>query len=131
MTGKAHAKSVAKHLRVKRIYEAPSDDDGYRVLVDRLWPRGITKEKAKLDAWAKDLAPSDALRRRVHAGTDSWDQFVEKYAVELEEEPAHTAARELLAHAHEGVVTLLFAAKDETNNNAVALRDWLVKHGAR
>jgi len=123
------AKSVEKNLRVKRIYEAPTDDDGTRVLVDRLWPRGITKEKAKLDLWSKDVSPSDALRRRVHAGTDSWETFVESYAAELEEEPARAAAQQLVALAKKGVVTLLFAAKDEARNNAIALREWLVKHG--
>lgn len=110
---------------VKRVYEEPAPDDGQRVLVDRLWPRGVSKEKARLDLWLKDVAPSDELRRRFHGEAETWDEFVEAYARELEREPARSAAARLRELADGGPVTLLFASKDESHNNAVALRDWL------
>ena len=112
-------------VRIKRVYEPPAADDGLRVLVDRLWPRGIAKDKAKIDVWLKDVSPSDALRRRVHADPDAWDAFVLDYAHELAEEPARSAAEDLLGRISSGPVTLLYAARNETRNNAVALRNWL------
>jgi uncharacterized protein YeaO (DUF488 family) len=112
-------------FRVKRIYDAADAADGARVLVDRLWPRGITKEKAALTLWLKDVSPSDALRKRVHGDPDGWHVFLIDYAAELAREPAASAARHLLDLADQGPVTLLYAARDETQNNAVALRDWL------
>jgi uncharacterized protein YeaO (DUF488 family) len=115
--------------KVKRVYDPPAADDGARVLVDRLWPRGITKEKAALDEWLRDVAPSDALRKRVHSGEASYDEFVRAYAAELEREPAKAAAASLRARLAEGPVTLLFAAKDEARNNAVALAAWLAHGG--
>lgn len=110
---------------VKRVYQPPSPDDGCRVLVDRLWPRGLSKDKARIDHWLKEVAPSHELRRRVHADPDSWDEFVAAYAAELGREPARGAAERLQKLAAEGPVTLLFAARDEARNNAVALRDLL------
>jgi uncharacterized protein YeaO (DUF488 family) len=112
-------------FRVKRIYDPASADDGFRVLVDRLWPRGIGKEKAHIDAWLKEIAPSDALRKQFHGQTETWKEFVAAYARELKEEPAKTAAAELRERAKHEPVTLLYAARDEDHNNAVALRDWL------
>lgn len=111
---------------VKRVHEEPAPEDGYRVLVDRLWPRGISKEKARLDLWLKDVAPSDELRRRFHGDAESWEEFVEAYARELEREPARSAAARLRELAEDGPVTLLFASKNERRNNAVALREWLM-----
>lgn len=112
-------------LRVKRIYDTPSPQDGVRVLVDRLWPRGITKAKAAIDLWLKDIAPSDALRRRVHGQADAWDAFVVDYAAELARPPAQAAAAMLRERLSQGPVTLLYAARNEERNNAVALKAWL------
>jgi uncharacterized protein YeaO (DUF488 family) len=120
-------------FRLKRVYEPPAPEDGLRVLVDRLWPRGLSKEKAHVDLWLKAIAPSDALRRRLHAdprpSAALWEEFCDAYARELEAEPARTAVRELTEKAaQEGPVTLLFGAKDETHNNALALKAWLEAH---
>ncbi|MDR6757603.1 uncharacterized protein YeaO (DUF488 family) [Mycoplana sp. BE70] len=115
-------------IAVKRIY-APSDPgDGMRILVDRLWPRGISKAKANIDLWLKDISPSDDLRKRFHAKPESWDAFRSAYAEELTGEAAQAAAAELRALLRNGPVTLLFAARDERQNNAVALKEWLQQH---
>jgi uncharacterized protein YeaO (DUF488 family) len=126
MTAKrpAHAKGTPG-FRIKRIYEPAAADDGYRVLVDRLWPRGVSKEKAHLDVWLKEIAPSDTLRHRFHDHAESWAEFVEAYRHELKQEPAKTAAVDLRERAKHEPVTLLYAARDESHNNAVALKDWL------
>jgi uncharacterized protein YeaO (DUF488 family) len=115
----------ATGFRVKRIYEPAAADDGHRVLVDRLWPRGVSKQKAHIDAWLKEIAPSDALRKKFHGQADTWKEFVAAYARELKEEPAKTAVAELRDKSKHEPVTLLYAARDEDHNNAVALRDWL------
>jgi uncharacterized protein YeaO (DUF488 family) len=109
-------------LKVKRIYEAASTSDGMRILVDRLWPRGIAKEKAKIDLWLKAIAPSDALRKRFHANPDKWADFLKAYATELASEVAAEAAKELRRYSRQGTVTMLYAARDEEHNNAVALK---------
>lgn len=114
-------------LRLKRVYEAPEPGDGTRVLVDRLWPRGIAREKARIDLWLKDIAPSDALRKRFHGHPDEWEAFREAYAFELE--GAQAAIGELLDRLRQGQVTLLYAARDESHNNAVALKAWLARRG--
>lgn len=108
--------------RLKRVYDAPADDDGLRVLVDRLWPRGLSKDKAKVDLWLKDVAPSDALRREFHARPERWEAFRGAYRDELEGNPALDELRELAAKQQ---VTLLFGARDEDHNNAVVLKDLL------
>lgn len=112
-------------FRLKRVYEPPSDDDGQRVLVDRLWPRGVSKAKARIDLWLKDVSPSDELRKSVHSGAISWADFAVAYRRELAETPAREAAAELLGMGRKRRVTLLYAAKDEAQNNAKALADWL------
>jgi len=112
-------------LTVKRIYEAPVAGDGTRILVDRLWPRGIAKEKAAIALWLKDISPSDTLRKQVHGGALDWEGFQAAYARELEEPAAQAAVAELRTHLAGGPVTLLYAAKDEQQNNAVALKLWL------
>ena len=118
-------------IAVKRIYGPPAPGDGTRILVDRLWPRGISKDKAAIDHWLKALAPSDALRKRFHgetAGSDeAWDAFREAYAAELAapDEAMREALATLDAARGRGPVTLLYAAKDEDRNNAIALREWL------
>lgn len=120
-------------IAVKRIYDAPEAADGARFLVDRLWPRGIAKEQAALAAWLKPLAPSDDLRRRFHgetAGSDeAWDAFRLDYSAELDAggEEQRAALFVLDAAARTGPVTLLYAARDEARNNAVALREWLAR----
>jgi uncharacterized protein YeaO (DUF488 family) len=112
-------------LRLKRIYEPPSAEDGARILVDRLWPRGVSRDKAELDLWLKDLAPSDALRKRFHGKPDDWEAFRAAYAVELKDSAARAAVDQLRDRLRDGPVTLLYAARDEARNNAVALRAWL------
>ena len=113
---------MARQFRVKRIYAVAERGDGLRVLVDRLWPRGISKEKAHIDLWLKDISPSDELRRRVHADPSAWDAFVLDYSHELGREPARSAADELRKRLRKGPVTLLYAARNEEHNNAVALK---------
>jgi len=115
-------------LTLKRVYESPAPEDGTRILVDRLWPRGIARDKARIDLWLKDIAPSNALRRRFHARPADWEKFVAAYAAELEGAAAEAAIRELRDHLRRGPVTLLYAARDERRNNAVALKAWLEEH---
>jgi uncharacterized protein YeaO (DUF488 family) len=123
---------VAKRfLAVKRVYEAPDPADGTRILVDRLWPRGLAKDRAKIDLWLKDIAPSDALRKRFHAKPADWDAFRTAYADELKGAAAQAAAKDLRERLRKGPVTLLYAARDERRNNAVALKAWLERHGGK
>jgi uncharacterized protein YeaO (DUF488 family) len=110
--------------RAKRVYEAPDAGDGLRVLVDRLWPRGVSKAAGKVDLWLRDIAPSDRLRKEFHAQPEKWTEFLKAYAKELEGEAAQAALGQLRAQ-EASVVTLLYAAKDEEKNNAAALKAWL------
>ena len=121
----ARAAKKAVPLRIKRVYEPAAEDDGLRVLVDRLWPRGLTKAKAAIDLWLKDISPSDALRRKIHADPKKWSAFVAAYRRELEQEPARTAAATLRAHWRTGPVTLVYASRNEERNNAIVLMEWL------
>jgi uncharacterized protein YeaO (DUF488 family) len=123
---KRRAGAKGHALSVKRVYAPPEDGDGLRVLVDRLWPRGVTKEKARIDLWLKEIAPSHELRKRFHGHPALWDEFKAAYARELTQEPAQLHVTEILERLRETPVTLLYAAKDEDRNNAVALRDWLL-----
>ncbi len=116
---------AANRFHIKRVYAPATADDGLRVLVDRLWPRGIAKEKARIDLWLKDIAPSETLRRRFHGDPGKWREFVAAYDGELRREPANTAVASLREHLRSQPVTLLYAARDETHNNAVALKEWL------
>ena len=116
---------MAGTIKLKRIYEAPAASDGTRILVDRLWPRGIAKDKAKIDLWLKEIAPSDALRKRFHGHPEDWDAFRAAYAAELKQ--AGDAVQDLFGHLRKGTVTLLYAARDEKHNNAVALKQWLAR----
>jgi uncharacterized protein YeaO (DUF488 family) len=119
-------RSVTKsRIGIKRAYEPASADDGFRILVDRLWPRGVTKAKAKIDLWPKDMAPSDKLRRMVHSDPSKWDEFVKAYARELKEEPAKSAFADLRALAKKRRLTLVYASRDETHNHAILLKRWL------
>ena len=119
--------TIMSRLQLKRVYEAPAESDGARVLVDRLWPRGVAKEKAAIDLWLKDIAPSTALRQKFHGHPQAWDDFVAAYKRELLGAEAQLAAAELEALMHKGPVTLLYAARDDAHNNAVALKAWLEK----
>lgn len=110
---------------LERVYDPPAATDGTRVLVDRLWPRGISKDKAGIDLWLKAVAPSDALRRKVHGDPAAWPDFAKAYARELATGEAAEAARQLHTLASSGPVTLLYASKNTERNNATALRDWL------
>ncbi|MGA2696200.1 MAG: DUF488 family protein [Terriglobales bacterium] len=113
-------------VKVKRIYEEAQDVDGTRVLVDRLWPRGVSKEKAALDAWLRELAPSDELRQWFHSTPNGWLQFRKRYLKELTRPEAAGELTELYDLAgRRKRLTLLFASKNEDQNNATVLRDLL------
>jgi uncharacterized protein YeaO (DUF488 family) len=116
-------------VRIRRVYEPPTPTDGYRVLIDRIWPRGITKEKARLDEWARELAVSTDLRRWFGHDPAKWDEFRRRYRAELLA-PEHRAALNALARrARHGTVTIVYGARDEPHNNAVALADVLHERG--
>ena len=113
-------------VTVKRVYEEPARADGARVLVDRLWPRGLSKERAALDAWLRDLAPSDGLRHWIHARPEAWLGFRRRYLKELARPEAAAALEHLYRMAgRRKRLTLLFASRNEEQNNAVVLRDLL------
>ena len=110
-------------VAIKRAYEEPSESDGRRILVDRLWPRGLTKEKAKVDLWLKEIAPSNELRRWFAHDPEKWTEFQARYAKELK---SHAEQFAVLKHeARKGPVTLLYGAKDEDHNQAVVLKKML------
>lgn len=110
-------------LRVKRVYEAPDPADGRRILVDRIWPRGLSREKAAIDHWAKEAAPSTALRKSFSHDPARWDEFRRRYFAELDANPEAVAAlREAIGGRP---ATLLYAARREPENNAVALKAYL------
>jgi uncharacterized protein YeaO (DUF488 family) len=111
-------------IKIKRVYEKPAKEDGWRVLVDRLWPRGMTKEAADLDAWMKDVAPSDALRKWFGHEPEKWTGFQKRYRSELAKKKELVAELKKMAKEH-GTLTLLFGAKDEEHNEAVVLADIL------
>ena len=112
-------------IAVKRIYEPAAPEDGYRVLVDRIWPRGLSKERAAVDEWLKEVAPTTELRRWFDHVPERWPEFRKRYAAELEShEDALTPLRK---RARRGKITLLFGAKEERYNNAVALKAFLSK----
>ncbi|EMY35262.1 hypothetical protein D477_005221 [Arthrobacter crystallopoietes BAB-32] len=110
-------------IRIKRIYEERTEDDGYRVLVDRLWPRGVSKEAAHLDLWLKEIAPSPELRKEFGHKEDNFDAFTHAYRAELDDSAAVERAVALV-HEH-GTVTLLYAARETRMNHTVVLRDYL------
>jgi uncharacterized protein YeaO (DUF488 family) len=116
-------------VKVKRVYDPPSATDGVRVLVDRLWPRGLSKPAAAVDLWLKDIAPSAGLRRWFNHDTSRWSEFTRRYAEELDALAATStksaAIAALVAAVRRGRVTLLFGARDQKHNNAEALRTYL------
>ena len=113
------------NIQVKRVYDPPSADDGLRVLVDRLWPRGLSKASLKLDEWMKEIAPSNELRQWFGHDESKWEEFQKRYFKELDNHS--DLIEQLLQKSHTGKLTLLFAAKDEEHNNAVALKKYLEK----
>ena len=114
-------------IHIKRIYEHPSHGDGQRILVDRLWPRGVSRDAAALDLWLKEIAPSTALRKRFDHDPSRFATFQERYFLELEAN-APTIA-ELCALVRKGDVTLLYAAHDERINHAIVLAEYLKRRG--
>jgi uncharacterized protein YeaO (DUF488 family) len=114
-------------IKVKRVYEKPAKADGWRVLVDRLWPRGMTKEAARVDAWMKDVAPSDALRKWFNHEPEKWSAFQKKYRAELAKRKELVVELNKMAKKH-GTLTLLYGAKDEDHNQAVALGEVMKGH---
>jgi uncharacterized protein YeaO (DUF488 family) len=108
-------------LHVKRVYEEPESSDGERILVDRIWPRGVSKDKARLSDWRKDLAPSNELRKWFGHEPDRWEEFKARYRAELQEAGKIGDLRDIAQRAGEENVTLLFGAKDTRHNNARAL----------
>lgn len=116
----------AKRVRIKRVYDEPSASDGTRVLVDRLWPRGLTKDRAAVDSWLRDLAPSNELRHWYHAHREQWPDFRKRYLQELSRAEAAAALDQLYRLAHgRKPLTLLFASRNDDRNNAVVLKDLL------
>lgn len=112
-------------VKIKRVYEEPEPDDGLRLLVDKLWPRGLSKEKAAIDRWIKEIAPSDELRRWFGHDPERWQGFRESYLRELEEH--RPLLKEIAGEARKRKVTLLYAAHDQERNNAVVLKELLQK----
>lgn len=110
-------------IQLKRAYDASEADDGYRVLVDRLWPRGVSKEELEIDCWMKEVAPTDGLREWFGHDPEKWEEFRERYHEELRQKEEEV--RVLREKDREGTLTLVYAARDPDNNNAVALKDHL------
>lgn len=112
-------------IQTKRIYTAPSNQDGTRILIDRVWPRGVSKASAQIDFWAKSLAPSTALRKWYQHDIDKWDEFRSRYHKELDNNDA--AFGELRPYLDGETVTIVYAAKETTYNNAEAFREYLLR----
>lgn len=114
------------HIHIKRVYDTPAPTDGLRVLVDRLWPRGLAKKDAAIDVWAKDLAPSNELRRWFAHEDEKFAEFTRRYRLELDSGMAQVD--ELITSADGGAVTLLYAAKNTKSNHAIVLQAWLQRY---
>ena len=112
-------------LKLKRVYETPNSEDGVRILVERLWPRGLTKERAKIDIWLKDIAPSTELRKWYNHIPERWPEFQKRYQLELQEN--YNVVRGLKKKVDTTDITLIFAAKDAARNSAVVLKNHLEK----
>lgn len=111
-------------LKIKRIYGDYDTGDGFRILVDRLWPRGVSKKEAQIDLWLKDIAPSNELRTWFNHDPQKWEEFKKKYKIELQKKPEVLEQVKKIVSEHKRV-TFLYAAKDEAHNNAVALHNFL------
>jgi uncharacterized protein YeaO (DUF488 family) len=114
---------MRQKLKLKRVYETPHKDDGTRILVDRLWPRGLTKEKAKVDLWLKEIAPSTELRKWFGHDPKKWRSFCERYETELKDHPDELKL--LKSKVKEGTVTLIYGARDQEHNEALVLKQFL------
>lgn len=123
----APGRLVGMAFAMKRIYDPAEASDGYRVLVDRLWPRGVSKERADLDVWMKDVAPSAELRTAWHHHPERHDEFVARYAAELDANPASEQLRGL-GGEHDRI-TLLYSSRDPSVNHVAVILDWLARHG--
>ena len=108
-------------LKIKRVYDKPAEEDGTRILVDRLWPRGLTKQKAKVDVWLKDIAPSTELRKWFAHDPEKWKEFIKKYQQELHENKEQAAI--LKEYLRQGTVTLVYGARDELHNEALVIKE--------
>jgi len=117
----------AMDIRIKRAYDDPAAEDGTRILVDRLWPRGLSKEKARIDDWPKEIAPSNELRRWYGHDPEKWEEFRSRYFAELEERPDEV--EKLREQVRQGRATFVFSSKEEELNNAVALKEYLESRG--
>ncbi len=116
----------SRPIALKRVYDEPRDADGFRILVDRLWPRGLTKEAARVDLWLKELAPSNQLRKWFHARPEQWKEFRQRYLAELQAPAAENALKALYQVLDcERSVTLLFASKETEQNNARVLKEFV------
>ena len=113
-------------INIKRVYEKPTQEDGTRILVDRLWPRGLTKEKAGVDVWLKEIAPSTALRQWFGHDPVKWAEFKKRYHEELKKNPAQVSL--LNEQTKKGAITLVYGAKDEKHNEALVLKELLGHH---
>ena len=113
-------------IALKRVYDEPEASEGTRILVDRLWPRGLSKERAHIDLWLKEIAPSNELRKWFHHDPEKFTEFRQRYESELQSESGQKALAKLRELAKQGPITLLFAAHDAEHNNAVVLRDVLL-----
>ena len=111
-------------IKIKRIYEKHSPDDGFRILIDRLWPRGVSKDDAHVDVWFKEIAPTDHLRKWFSHDPKKWETFKKKYIKELKENKSSLDKIKDLKKEHK-IITLIFSAKDEQHNNAVVLSEFL------
>lgn len=116
-------------MRLKRAYEKPAPGDGCRILVERMWPRGLSKNAAKFDLWVKDAAPSTGLRKWFDHDPEKWEEFKVRYFAELDARPEVVAL--ITRRLHQGRVTFVFASKEERFNNAVALKQYLERQGER
>ena len=112
-------------LKIKRAYKKPEKEDGKRILVDRLWPRGLTKEKASIDLWLKDIAPTTELRKWFGHDPDKWNEFQKRYHQELKNNKEQVSR--LYEQLNRGAVTLVYGAKDEEHNEALVLKEWLTR----
>ena len=111
------------NIKIKRVYEKPDKTDGFRVLVDRLWPRGLTKEKAAVDLWLKDIAPSTELRKWFNHEPEKWKEFIKKYQIELKENKESVSL--LKDYAKKGSVTLIYGARDQEHNEALIIKNFI------
>ena len=120
-------KVPAGNVKLKRAYEAPAPDDGMRILVDRLWPRGLSKQRAAIDQWMKDISPSTELRKWFGHDSSRWDEFRRRYVKEVHQHPQ--LLEQLRSLARKGPITLVYSARDEAHNDAVELRHLILGRG--